>query len=59
MQKLNIEMAQCITTAILDRWRADSGKLEPARRLFPRIVVLPRRPRLYSAFHSTNLKSLA
>ena len=33
MQKLNQEMAQCITTAILDRWRADAGKLQPPRRI--------------------------
>ena len=33
MQKLHIEMAQCITTAILDRWRADAARLQPPRRL--------------------------
>ncbi|HVM47096.1 MAG TPA: sulfotransferase [Candidatus Acidoferrum sp.] len=33
MQKLNLEMAQCITTAILDRWRAAAGKLQPPRRI--------------------------
>jgi tetratricopeptide (TPR) repeat protein len=33
MQKLNLEMAQCVTAAILDRWRASSSKLQPPRRL--------------------------
>ena len=33
MQKLNREMAQCITPAILERWRAEAGKLEPSRRI--------------------------
>lgn len=33
MQKLNKEMALSITSAILDRWRAGSGKLQPPRRL--------------------------
>jgi hypothetical protein len=33
MQKLHVEMAQCITTAILERWRADTARLQPPRRL--------------------------
>jgi tetratricopeptide (TPR) repeat protein len=33
MQKLNTDMAQCITGAILDRWRADGSKLQPPRRI--------------------------
>jgi tetratricopeptide (TPR) repeat protein len=33
MQKLNQEMAQSITNAILDRWRADSVRLQPPRRI--------------------------
>ena len=33
MQKLNQEMAQSITTAILDRWRADAVKLQPPRHI--------------------------
>ena len=32
MQKLNQEMAQCITTAILDRWRAE-GQASASRRI--------------------------
>src|ERR1019366_5022965 len=41
MQKLNQEMAQSITTAILDRWRADAVRLQPPRR----IVLLAGHPR--------------
>jgi tetratricopeptide (TPR) repeat protein len=33
MQKLNQEMARSITSAILDRWRADSVRLQPPRRI--------------------------
>jgi Tfp pilus assembly protein PilF len=33
MQQLHNEMARCITTAILDRWRGDAGRLHPPRRL--------------------------
>lgn len=33
MQKLNQEMARCITTAILDRWRADTARLQSPRRV--------------------------
>ncbi|HVV01337.1 MAG TPA: sulfotransferase [Verrucomicrobiae bacterium] len=33
MQKLNVEMAQCITGSILDRWRAEGARLQPARRV--------------------------
>ena len=33
MQKLNQEMAGSITTAILDRWRADAVILQPPRRI--------------------------
>lgn len=33
MQKLNQEMAQSITTAILDRWRAEGAKLQHPRRI--------------------------
>ena len=33
MQKLNLEMAQCITAAILDRWRTDAARLSPPRRI--------------------------
>ncbi|HWX21930.1 MAG TPA: sulfotransferase [Candidatus Binatia bacterium] len=33
MQNLNQEMARAITPAILDRWRADAARLQPARRL--------------------------
>ncbi|MGH7971933.1 MAG: tetratricopeptide repeat-containing sulfotransferase family protein, partial [Limisphaerales bacterium] len=33
MQKLNQEMARAISTAILDRWRADAPKFQPPRRL--------------------------
>src|ERR1019366_10735002 len=41
MQKLNQEMAQSITTAILDRGRADAVRLQPPRR----IVLLAGHPR--------------
>jgi tetratricopeptide (TPR) repeat protein len=33
MQKLHTEMAQCITTSILDRWRSDAVRFGPPRRL--------------------------
>lgn len=33
IQKLNQEMARFITTAILERWRADAVKLQPPRRI--------------------------
>jgi tetratricopeptide (TPR) repeat protein len=33
MQQLNKEMARSITTAILDRWRADAARLQPPRRI--------------------------
>jgi hypothetical protein len=40
MQKLNTDMAQCITAAILDRWRNDGRKLQPRR-----IALLTGHPR--------------
>jgi tetratricopeptide (TPR) repeat protein len=33
MQNLNKEMAQSLTATVLDRWRADAGKLQPPRRI--------------------------
>jgi tetratricopeptide (TPR) repeat protein len=33
MQNLDKEMARTITSAVLDRWRADAAKLQPTRRI--------------------------